>query len=52
MEGEQAYVRVQRGGRFERQDVSVGAMNTHEVVVTAGLQEGVTVARNAAAAGK
>lgn len=47
-EGEHAYVRVQRGGRLERQDVSVGAMNTHEAVITAGLQEGVTVARNAA----
>ena len=48
LEGETSYVRVQRGGRFERQDVTVGAMNTHEAVVTAGLQEGVTVARNAA----
>jgi HlyD family secretion protein len=50
MEGEQAFVRVQRGGRSERQDVTVGAMNTHEVVITGGLQEGVTVARNAAVA--
>src|SRR4051812_29465802 len=49
-EGEHAYVRVQRGGRLERQDVSIGQMNTHEAVITAGLQEGVTVARNAAAA--
>jgi HlyD family secretion protein len=49
MEGEHAFVRVQRGGRFERQDVTIGAMNTHEVVITGGLQEGVTVARNAAA---
>ena len=47
-EGEHAYVRVQRGGRLERQDVSVGAMNTHEAIITSGLQEGVTVARNAA----
>ena len=31
----------------ERQDVTVGAMNTHEAVITFGLQEGVTVARNA-----
>jgi HlyD family secretion protein len=49
LEGEQAFVRVQRGGRFERQEVGVGAMNTHEIVITSGLQEGVTVARNAAA---
>jgi HlyD family secretion protein len=52
MEGEHAFVRVQRGGRLERQDVTIGAMNTHEVVITNGLQEGVTVARNAAAATK
>jgi multidrug efflux pump subunit AcrA (membrane-fusion protein) len=48
VEGEHAYVRVQRGGRFDRQDVTLGALNTHEAVVTGGLQEGVTVARNAA----
>jgi HlyD family secretion protein len=47
LEGEQAYVRVQRGGKLDRQDVTVGAMNTHEAVIAAGLQEGVTVARNA-----
>jgi multidrug resistance efflux pump len=45
-DAEQPYVRVQRGGRLERQDVTLGAMNTHEVVVTNGLQEGVTVARS------
>jgi HlyD family secretion protein len=49
VDGEQAYVRVQRGGRFDRQDVTVGPMNTHEAVIAAGLQEGVTLARNAAA---
>jgi HlyD family secretion protein len=47
LEGEQAYVRVQRGGRLDRQDVTVGPMNTHEAVIAAGLQEGTTVARNA-----
>jgi len=47
-EGEHPYVRVKRGGSFERQDVTLGAMNTHEVIVNSGLQEGVTVARNAA----
>jgi hypothetical protein len=47
-EGEHAYVRVKRGGSFERQDVTLGAANTHEVVVNSGLQEGVAVARNAA----
>ena len=51
-EGEHAFVRVQRGGRFERQDVTIGVMNTHQAVVTGGLQEGVAVARNAAAANR
>jgi len=50
VEGEHAYVRVKRGGSFDRQDVTLGAMNTHEVVVNSGLQEGVTIARNAAGA--
>jgi HlyD family secretion protein len=49
VEGEHAYVKVQRGGRFERQDVTLGPQNTHEAVVTSGLQEGVALARNAAA---
>ncbi|HET7695176.1 MAG TPA: HlyD family efflux transporter periplasmic adaptor subunit [Vicinamibacterales bacterium] len=49
LEGEHAFVRVQRGGRFDRQDVTLGPLNTHEAVVAGGLQEGVTVARNAAA---
>jgi multidrug resistance efflux pump len=52
LEGETAFVRVQRGGRLERQDVTIGAMNTHEVVIASGLQEGVTIARNAAAPAK
>jgi multidrug efflux pump subunit AcrA (membrane-fusion protein) len=52
VEGEHAYVRVKRGGSFERQDVTLGPMNTHEVVVNGGLQEGVTIARNAAGSSK
>jgi multidrug resistance efflux pump len=48
VEGEQAYVLVQRGGRLQRQDVSLGSVSAHEAVVTGGLQEGVVVARNAA----
>jgi HlyD family secretion protein len=47
-DGEQAYVMVQRGGKFERQDVGVGEVGATDAVVTSGLQEGVTVARNAA----
>jgi HlyD family secretion protein len=45
-DGEQAYVSVRRGGRFERQDISVGQMNTHEIVVANGLPEGSVIARN------
>jgi multidrug efflux pump subunit AcrA (membrane-fusion protein) len=48
-EGEQTYVMVQRGGKFERQDVAVGAIGSTDAVVTSGLQEGVTIARHAAA---
>jgi HlyD family secretion protein len=48
-EGTHAFVRVQRGGRLDRQEIGVGEMNTHEAIVTSGLQEGVTVIRNAAA---
>jgi hypothetical protein len=49
-DGEQAYVSVQHGSRFDRQGVSLGPMNTHEVVVTNGLGEGSVVARNVAPA--
>ena len=48
LEGEQAYVMVQRGGRLQRQDVTLGALSAHEAVVAGGLQEGVIIARNAA----
>src|SRR4029079_1386462 len=41
MEGEHAFVRVQRGGRFERQDVTLGAMNTHQGVLTRRVKGGV-----------
>ncbi len=49
-EGEHAFVMAQRGGRLERQDVTIGATNTHEAVITGGLQDGVIVARNIAPA--
>jgi HlyD family secretion protein len=45
-EEHQAFVNVQHGSRFERQNVSVGEMNTHETVVTSGLAEGTVIARN------
>ena len=46
IDGEQAYVMVQRGGKLQQQDVVIGAMSAHEAVVSSGLQEGVAVARN------
>jgi hypothetical protein len=49
LDGEQAYVMVQRGGKLQRQDVAIGAMSAHEAVVSSGLQDGVVIARNAAA---
>jgi multidrug efflux pump subunit AcrA (membrane-fusion protein) len=48
VDGEQAYVMVQRGGGFERRDVGLGPLSPHEAVVTSGLQDGVVVARSAA----
>jgi HlyD family secretion protein len=41
-----AFVRVKSGDDFEERSVTVGTMNAHEAVVTAGLDEGAVVARN------
>jgi HlyD family secretion protein len=49
VDGDQTYAMVQRGGAFERQPVSVGTLAATEATVRSGLQEGVTIARNAAA---
>jgi hypothetical protein len=49
VEGGKAYVRVQRGGGFDDQPVTIGEMNAHEAVVTSGLQDGAVVARTVAA---
>jgi HlyD family secretion protein len=46
-DGEQIYVRVQRGTGFADQLVTLGQMNAHEAVVTSGLSEGAIVERNA-----
>ena len=45
-DGEQAMVRVSKGSSFEERPVTIGSLNAHEAVVTSGLQEGVTIARN------
>jgi HlyD family secretion protein len=46
-DGEQTFVNVERGGRLDRQNVTVGPVSPHEAVVTGGLAEGVLVARRA-----
>src|SRR5829696_111185 len=45
-EGTQAYVQVERGGSFERRNVSAGPSNAHAIVIEQGLAEGARVARN------
>ncbi len=45
-DGEKAFVRVREGSSFQERAISVGAMNSHEAVVTAGVDEGITIARN------
>ena len=47
-DGAQAYVQVERGGSYERRDVSLGPRNAHAVVIEQGLAEGARVARNVA----
>lgn len=48
LEGERAWVRVQRGSAFEERDVTIGAMSAHEAVIASGVDEGAVVARTAA----
>ncbi len=45
-EGDKAFVSVRRGSSFHDQPVTIGARSSHEAIVTAGVDEGVTVARN------
>jgi hypothetical protein len=40
---------VQRGSRFEDQEVAVSAMSAHEAVVASGIDEGAVIARNVSA---
>ena len=44
--GEKPVIRVQQGSGFEARQVTLGALNAHEAVVTAGLEEGAIVQRN------
>ena len=51
-EGDKVFVKVRRGSSFQEQAVTVGARNAHEAVVTSGVDEGATVARNVSAGGR
>jgi multidrug efflux pump subunit AcrA (membrane-fusion protein) len=44
----QDVVEVQRRGSFQRQPVTLGPSSARDVVITSGIQDGVTIARNAA----
>jgi multidrug efflux pump subunit AcrA (membrane-fusion protein) len=48
----QDVIEVQRGGRLQRQPVTLGPSNARDVVIVNGLQEGVTIARNVAGAAR
>jgi len=50
-DGTRAFVSVKSGSRYEERPVVVGAMNAHEAVITSGLDEGLTIARNVSAGG-
>ncbi len=49
--GKQTFVRVQNGGSYKEQPVTVGATSALDVVVTSGLTEGAVVSRNVNPAG-
>ena len=50
-EGDRAFVRLQAGNGFDDRQVTVGPKSANEVVITSGLGEGVTIARNVATRG-
>ena len=45
-DGDKTFVRVQRGSSFQDRLVTVGALNSHEAIISAGLEEGTVIARN------
>jgi len=45
-DGDRTFVRVQRGGGFEDRAVTVAAVNAHEAMLSAGLDDGAVIARN------
>jgi HlyD family secretion protein len=51
-DGERAFVSVRRGSSYEDRPVVLGAVNAHETVISTGLDEGATVARNVSSGGR
>ena len=49
-ENGKAYVRVQRGGSFQRQEVSIAAQNGHQAALASGVGEGSVLERNVGSA--
>ena len=45
-DGDRAFLRVRQGNGFEDRAVTLGAMNAHEAVVAAGLDDGAVIERN------
>ena len=45
-DGQKAFVSVRSGSRFEERPVTVGELSAHEAVISSGLDEGMTIARN------
>jgi multidrug resistance efflux pump len=48
-DGTRMLARVRQGSSFEDREVSIGAASAHEIVITAGLQEGAVLERNVCA---
>ena len=51
-DGTRTLVRVKRGERYEDRPVTIGALNSHEAMLSAGLEDGSVVARNVTATGR
>lgn len=45
-DGDKAFVRVRSGSRFEDRAVTVADLSAHEAVISSGLDDGMTIARN------
>jgi HlyD family secretion protein len=50
-DGDRAFVRIKSGDRYDERQVTISSRSANEVVVSSGLEEGVTIARHVAARG-